>query len=362
MRLSDLGWTDSLESGFTPHHALDRLPARVARADRELYQVLLDADAPPVRAEVSGRLRHEARGPADFPAVGDWVAIAPPDGGTAIVHAVLPRRTVFARKAPGRETVEQVVAANVDTVFLVGGLDGDFNPRRIERYLVAARESGADPVIILNKADVLLAQSPARFAVRLAEVEEIAGGAPVHAVSALDHSGLEPLAAYLASGRTVALLGSSGVGKSTLVNALAGAAVQAIGAARESDGRGRHTTTHRELVPLPGGAWLIDTPGMRELALWGGDEGVSATFGDIAALTARCRFGDCAHDTEPGCAVQAALASGELSAERYASWRKLEREARAFAARHDKALQAKERARWKAITKSVRDRPAKGAR
>ncbi len=362
MNLHDLGFTDALASSFTPHQQQDRIPARVARADKTLYQVLLEPDAPPVRAEVSGRLRHEALGAGDFPAVGDWVAIAPPEGGTAIIHAVLPRRTVFARTAPGRETVEQVVAANVDTVFLVGGLDGDFNPRRIERYLVAARESGAAPVVVLNKADVLLAANPAQFAVRLTEVEEIAGGAPVHAVSALAGDGLEPLRAHLGRGQTVALLGSSGVGKSTLVNALAGEARQATGAVRETDHRGRHTTTHRELVRLEGGAWLIDTPGMRELALWGGDEGVSATFGDLETLAATCRFGDCAHGSEPGCAVQAALADGTLPQERYASWRKLQREARAFAARHDKRLQSVERARWKAITKSVRDRPPRGMR
>ncbi|MEP7027731.1 MAG: ribosome small subunit-dependent GTPase A [Candidatus Eisenbacteria bacterium] len=362
MNLEDLGYNDAFASSFAPHEKQRRHPARVARADKHLYQVFLSADASPERAEVSGRMRHEALGPADFPAVGDWVAVAPPVGGTAVIHAVLPRATVFARTAPGRETVEQVVAANVDTVFLVGGLDGDFNPRRIERYLVAARESGAAPVVVLNKADVLLAADPARFAVRLTEVEEIAGGAPVHAVSALAGDGLAPLRAHLARGRTIALLGSSGVGKSTLVNALAGEARQATGAVREADDRGRHTTTHRELVRLGGGAWLIDTPGMRELALWGGDEGVSATFGDIEALAASCRFGDCAHGKEPGCAVQSALLDGALPEERYASWRKLEREARAFAARHDHRLRALERARARAFTKSVRDRPPRGMR
>jgi ribosome biogenesis GTPase len=360
MSLIELGFTEFFESSFTPHRSAQRVPARVARADRELYHVLIDADAAPLRAEVSGRLRHEAHSAADYPAVGDWVAIAPPDGGLAIIHAVLPRATAFARQAPGRETVEQVVAANVDIVFLVAGLDADFNLRRIERYLVAARESGADPVIVLNKADLLLASNPGTFAVRLAEVEEVSGGAKVCAVSALEGDGLAPLAIYLARGRTVALLGSSGVGKSTLVNALLGEERQATGAVRAQDQRGRHTTTHRELVRLPGGAWLLDTPGMRELALWGGDEGVSATFADVETLAAHCRFGNCAHLGEPGCAVQAALDTGMLTEERYASWTKLQREARAFAARHDKRLQSEQRARWKAITRSVRDRPKKG--
>jgi ribosome biogenesis GTPase len=362
MNLIDLGFTEFFERSFVPHRAQQRMPARVARADKGLYHVLIDADAAAVRAEVSGRLRHAARGAADFPAVGDFVAIAPPEGGTTLIHAVLPRATEFTRKAPGKETIEQVVAANVDTVFLVAGLDNDFNLRRMERYLVAARESGATPVILLNKADLLLRSDPGAFAVRLAETEEISGGAPVHALSAHTGEGLDPLTGYLERGRTIALLGMSGVGKSTLVNALLGEERQATGAVREHDQRGRHTTTHRELVRMKEGAWMLDTPGMRVLALWGGEEGVTAAFGDVETFAARCRFGDCAHAGEPGCAVGAALASGELPEERFASWRKLQREARAFAARHDKRLQSEERARWKSITKSVRDRPPKGAR
>jgi ribosome biogenesis GTPase len=362
MSLTDLGFNDAFAARFAPHQALGRVPARVARGERDLFHVLTDADAAPVRAEVSGKLRHEAAGASDFPAVGDWVAIAPPEGGTTLIHAVLERATAFTRLAPGRETIEQVVAANVDTVFLVAGLDHDFNLRRLERYLVAARESGAAPVLVLNKADVLLASNPGAFAVRLTEAEEIAAGAPVHALSAVTGDGVAALAPYLARGCTIALLGMSGVGKSTLVNALLGQERQATGPVREHDQRGRHTTTHRELVRLPEGAWLLDTPGMRVLALWGGEEGVTASFGDVESFAARCRFGDCAHAGEPGCAVGAALAGGALPEERYASWQKLEREARAFAARHDKRLQSEEKARWKAITKSVRDRPTKGAR
>jgi ribosome biogenesis GTPase len=356
MSLTELGFTASFADAFAPHASKGLEPARVARMDKGLYHVLTSADGEPLRAEASGRLRHDAREAADYPAVGDWVAIAPPEGGTTLIHAVLPRATAFTRTAPGRETVEQVVAANVDVAFLVAGLDNDFNLRRLERYLVAARESGARPVIVLNKADVV---PPGTFAVRLAETEEIAGGAPVHALSAIQGAGLEALDPSLAPGSTVALLGMSGVGKSTIVNALLGEERMATGAVREWDQRGRHTTTHRELVRLASGAWMLDTPGMRVLALWGGEEGVSSTFDDVSAIAARCRFGDCAHQGEPGCAVAAALRSGELPEERYASWRKLQREARAFAARHDKRLAAKEKARWKAITKSVRDRPTK---
>ena len=229
------GFDARFAAPFEPHAALGRVPARVARVDRDrivLFVPGAGAGAAPVPARASGRLRHDAATAADMPAVGDWVAATLPDlpgGGDAVVHAVLPRHTCFARKAAGRAADEQVAAANVDTVFLVAGLDGDYNPRRIERYLVAARASGARAVVVLNKADLLLRASPAAYATRLAEVEELAGGAPVHAVSALAGDGLDALAAYLAPGQTVALLGSSGVGKSTLVNALAGEARQRHG-------------------------------------------------------------------------------------------------------------------------------------
>jgi ribosome biogenesis GTPase len=371
----DARWSQS----FAPHIALGRVPARVARVDRDRITLFVAgasalAWADPVPARPSGRLRHEAATAADLPAVGDWVAAtlpAAPGAGDAVVHAVLPRRTCFARKAAGRAADAQVAAANVDTVFLVAGLDGDFNPRRIERYLVAAATSGARAVVVLNKADLLLRANPSAYASRLAQVEELAGGAPVHAVSALEGDGLDALADYLTPGQTVALLGSSGVGKSTLVNALAGAARQATGAVREADGRGRHTTTHRELVALACGAWLVDTPGMRELGLaagegdgegGGGGDAMDATFGDVEALVRACRFGDCGHAKEPGCAVRAALRDGTLPEERYASWQKLGREMRAYAARHDKRLAAEQKARWKAIHVANKKRPPKGAR
>ena len=356
--LRPYGWTPDHAARFSPFEERGLAPARVARADRDRWMVFAGscADAATQPAVVSGRFRHDATGPADFPAVGDWVAVAA--GDPCVIHAVLPRGSAFRRLAPGRETVEQVIAANVDVVFLVAGLDGDFNPRRIERYVAAVWESGAQPVVVLNKADVL--SEGDALAERVAEVESIAIGVPVVALSAREGSGLEALAPHLVPGRTIALVGSSGVGKSTLVNALLGEDRQDTGAVRADDSRGRHTTTYRELIPLPGDVLLLDTPGMREFALWGGGEedapadgGLGAAFPEIDDLAASCRFGDCAHDLEPDCAIQAALADGTLDVERHASWRKLQRELRAFAIRHDARLRSAERAKWKAISKSA---------
>jgi ribosome biogenesis GTPase len=368
--LDTLGFDARWSSLFSSHAPLGRSPARVVRADRDRLHLVTARGEAPWPARPSGKLRHEAASAADLPAVGDWVAATFPasrDGGDAVVHAVLPRRTCFTRKIAGRVADAQVAAANVDTVFLVAGLDGNFNPRRIERYLVAAAQSGAQPVIVLNKADLVLSRDSAAYAVRVSQVEEIAGGTPVHAVSALVGDGLDTLARWLAPGQTVALLGSSGVGKSTLVNALAGAVRQDTGPVREADSRGRHTTTHRELVALPGGAWLVDTPGMRELGLVGGADGdaadalAGASFADIEELARACRFTDCKHAGEPGCAIARALGDGTLDEDRYASWRKLAREMRAYAARHDKRVAAEEKAKWKAIHVAVRNRPPKGA-
>ncbi len=356
--LRPLGWTPQLAARFESFAARDLAPARVARADRDRWSVLDGSGAPRV-AVVSGRFRHEARGPGDFPTVGDWVALAPGSASDpAVIHAVLPRASAFRRQAAGGRSVEQVVAANVDVVFLVAGLDGDFNLRRIERYVTAVWDSGATPVVVLNKSDVV---DEARRDERVAAVESVAIGVPVVAVSAREGAGLDALAPHLRPGQTIALVGSSGVGKSTLVNALLGEERMDTGEVRADDSRGRHTTTHRELVPLPGEVLLLDTPGMREFALWGAGEpgeakaeGLEAAFPEIEGLARDCRFGDCGHEQEPGCAVQAALASGALPAARHASWRKLQRELRAFAIRHDARLQREERARWKTVSKTVR--------
>ena len=349
------GWTPQHTSRFAPFLDRGLAPARVARGDRDRWLVFTAGGER--AAVVSGRFRHEARGPADFPIVGDWVALAP--GDPCVIHAVLPRASAFRRLAAGDETVEQVVAANVDVVFLVHGLDGDFNLRRVERYVTAVWDSGALPVVVLNKIDVLDAAGAGALAERVAAVEAVALGVPVVALSAREGRGLDALAPHLVAGRTIALVGSSGAGKSTLVNALLGEDRQDTGAVRADDSRGRHTTTHRELVPLPGDVLLLDTPGMREFALWGagedgGTRGLGAAFPEVDGLAAACRFGDCAHGSEPGCAVRAALDAGTLDPARHASWAKLQRELRAFAVRHDARLQREERARWKTVSKTVR--------
>lgn len=305
-------------------------------------------------ADLSGKLRHELKGPgnaAGFPAVGDWVALRLPAGhGRAMIHAILPRRSKFSRKVAGLRTEEQVVAANVDTVFLVSGLDGDFNPRRIERYLAAAWDCGAEPVVVLNKLDCC--DRPDEC---LLEAEAVAMGVPVHRVSALTGQGVDELWAYLAPGRTVALLGSSGVGKSTLINRLLGREAQRVGEVREGDDRGRHTTTHRELLVAPSGGLLIDTPGLREVQLWEGDQGIESVFGDVEELASTCRFADCKHQGEPGCAVEKAVASGSLTPERLESYRKLQRELAHIQIRQDELARIQEKKKWKSIHKAMRD-------
>jgi ribosome biogenesis GTPase len=301
-------------------------------------------------AGISGRLRLAGRRPEERPTVGDWVALRPREGsGRTLVHGVLPRRTAFVRRAAGDHTVQQVLAANVDTVFLVMGLDRDYNPRRIERALVLAWESGAEPVIVLNKTDLC-----DDVEARRAYVEAAAPGAPVVPVAAKRSEGLEGLSPWLRRGRTVALLGSSGVGKSTIVNRLLGEERQRTREVRQSDQRGRHTTTHRELLAIPGGGLLIDTPGLREIQIWATEEGLATAFEDIEALSVRCRFRDCAHEAEPGCAVRAAVEEGRLGPERLASFHKLRAELRSLEIREDPERLRAERARWRVMEKSVR--------
>jgi ribosome biogenesis GTPase / thiamine phosphate phosphatase len=338
--LERLGWSPFFAESFQQYESDGLVPGRVAVEERGSYLVYTEEGER--WTGITGRLRHDAAGGADFPAVGDWVAL------DDRIHAVLPRRTKFSRKVAWQKAEEQVLAANVDVVFLVMALtERDFNPRRLERYLATAWESGAEPVVVLSKAD-LCEDVPAH----LADAEAVAFGVPVHVTSAVTGDGLGELRAHFSQDRTAALLGSSGVGKSTLINAFAGNELLRTNEIR-SDGRGRHTTTHRELVRLPGGALLIDTPGIRSLGVAGLSDGIDPTFADIADLALQCRFSDCRHDGEPGCAVQAALADGTLAADRLASHRKLEREAAHVARASDPLLRAEERRKWRAIHVSV---------
>jgi ribosome biogenesis GTPase len=336
--LTTWGWDAGFDAAFAPHRLAGLVPTRVVTATAGDYGIAApDGER---RATVSGRLRHAAASAADLPAVGDWVALEPAVEGVtadARIVAVLPRRSAFVRHAPGDRSEAQVLAANVDTVFLVAALTRDLNPRRMERYLGAAWASGAAPVVVLNKADLC-----ADIGSAVRRIEGVAPGVPVVAVSAVAGDGLDRLAPHLVAGRTVALLGSSGVGKSTLVNALLGEERQLVRSTREDDERGRHTTTSRELIPLPGGSLILDTPGMRSLALWD-DEGIERAFADIEALAAACRFDDCAHDREPACAVRSAIEAGELPGARLESQRKLERELHALERRTSSASRAADR-------------------
>jgi ribosome biogenesis GTPase / thiamine phosphate phosphatase len=344
LQLQELGWDESFADAFRPHTENGFAPARVAVEHRSEYVVY--AETGELRAELSGRLRFDG----DHPAVGDWVAVAARDGeARATIQAVLPRRTAFVRKTPWTETRAQTLAANVDVVFIVCGLDLNYNVRRIERYLTLAWESGAQPVVLLTKADLCDEVDE-----RTLEVEAVAIGVPVHAVSAPTGEGLDDVRSYLDTGRTAALLGSSGVGKSTLVNALAGVEMLAIREVRAADSRGRHTTSHRQLVLLPQGGLVLDTPGMRELQLWNADEGIGAAFADVDELVAQCRFSDCAHEREPGCAVRAALYDSKLDRERYESWRKLQRELEHLRIRQDGRLLAEARKERRRFARSMR--------
>lgn len=349
MNLDLLGWSHELALSFAPFAAQGLQTGRVARQHKQAY--ILYTAWGEMSAQVSGKLRHQVSSAEDIPCVGDWVVIQSKEKQTAIIHHILPRRTQFARKVAGTTTDVQLVATNLDSVFLICGLDHDFNLRRIERYLVMIWESGARPVIVLNKVD--LCEQLDQY---LQDLEAIALGVPVIQISALHNQGLDALAPYLQPGQTVALLGSSGVGKSTLTNQLIGEEIQAVQSVRADDSRGRHTTTSRQLICLPSGAVFIDTPGMRELQLWTTTSGVSTTFADIETLAMQCRFRDCQHQQEPGCAVQAALADGQLDVQRLHSYQKLQREEAYLHRKQDQKAQFNTKARWKQMTKSMRQR------
>ena len=336
MKLEEFGWCD-----FFARQSAMGVPARVASASRE--HLLVWTEGGEVHAEPSGALRYES---PLWPAVGDWVMLRE---GERVIERVLERRTTLSRRQAGRAASEQVLAANVDVLLIVSGLDHDYNPRRLERYLVVARESGARPVVVLNKADLAL---ELRFDLEevVERTRELAGEATVLPLSARTDGSLDTLTAELAPGETAAMIGSSGVGKSTILNRLLGTARQVTNAVRVSDDRGRHTTTARELFLLPGGSLLIDMPGLREVHLWAGEEAVDAGFHEIQELAASCRFRDCRHLGEPGCAV---VSSG-LDATRLANYHKMRRELEFMERKADPELERQARAKWKAIHKAQR--------
>ena len=349
--LSSYGWSPALQHDFQPYADQGLVPARVIVQQRNLYRIITEGGE--IEGRISGRFARDAE-EGGYPVTGDWVAVEM-KGDAAVIAHVLPRTTAFTRMAAGTAKDMQVVAANVDMALLAASLNADLNLRRLERYLATAYESGAAPVILLTKADACDDPDPL-----IASVEAVAFGVPVLAVSVRTCEGLEALSALLAPGKTAVLLGSSGVGKSTLVNALAGVEKMATREIREDDARGRHTTTHRELILLPSGALLLDTPGMRELALWDAEAGLAAAFAESTAeierLAEGCRFRDCAHDREPGCAVQAAVANGTLDPERWRSFQKLRREVAHGVRKEDPVAAAAERKRWAAIHKAGRAR------
>lgn len=344
MDLHLIGWDAVFEPKDPPAGSII---GRIGVEHRGAYTVFTDQGL--VTASIPGRMRHNSsRG--ELPAVGDWVLMDPLDGeARAIILEILPRKSRFSRKVAGDTTEEQVVAANVDTVFIVTALNQDQNLRRVERYLALAWESGALPVVVLTKADLCDDVLGA-----ISDFAAVAPGVDIHAISVLTDVGVEDLNVYLGNNRTIALLGSSGVGKSTLVNRLAGSKMKVKSI--RSDGKGKHTTTHREMILVPGGGVIIDTPGMREVQLWDADEGLDNTFADVAAFAADCRFNDCAHEGEPGCAISAALESGALDAERLESYRKLERELAFLERRQSKRLQHEEARKWKKLNAEGRAR------
>lgn len=356
-KLNEYGWNTFHETNWNEMKNDLKInkcvPGRVVLEHKRMYRVITSEGE--WLAVCSGSMQYDAEDRRDFPAVGDWVAVERmPGEERGIIHAIFPRTSLFSRKVAGYTIAEQIIAVNVDIVFLVMSMNQDFNARRLERYLVAAYDSGATPVIVLTKKD--LCDDPSYY---IDEAQHIALGADVFAVNNVTGEGTRSLTSLLEDGKTAALLGSSGVGKSSLANVICGDGAMAIQDIREDDAKGRHTTTHRELIKIPTGGVLIDTPGMREFQLWDNNESLDSGFKDIESLALACKFNDCQHNNEPGCAVQDALASGNLLEDRYASYLKLQKELAFLDRKMDRAAQVEERKKWKKVTKNIRNHSAK---
>lgn len=353
-RLREWGWSRRLQKEYQERAGEGLLPARVTSQHRGAYGLMAGAGA--VTGVAPGRMLYRATGQRQLPAVGDWVLIRPELDGPATIVEILPRGTEFVRRRAGSADHEQVVAANIDIVFVMSSLNQELSLHRLERYLIATRNSGAKAVVLLTKSDLVEDPSAAVESVRA-----VASGAPVHAISNVSGEGLDVVRGYLEPGRTIALLGSSGVGKSTLVNRLAGHELLRTQEVRDFDDKGRHTTTHREIYRLPDGSLLLDTPGMRELGFWDAEEGFQETFDDIERIVTHCRFRDCGHTNEPGCAVREALSEGIVTAARWESYQRFEREARYQHRRQDTGAARAARQRWRQIHKELRRLPKKGS-
>jgi len=353
MKLSELGWTKYFQKQLSSADE-NVIAGRVMREDLQGYQLMTDIGHK--FAILPGRMRREGIEKSALPTVGDWVLARSLDNEPekVAITRLLDRRTKFSRREPGTHLNEQIIAANIDTVFIVCGLDGNFNPGRIERYLLLTYDSGATPVIVLSKSDLT-----DRLSEQMEEVRKVAIGVSIHAVSAVAEEGMTILTAYLEPGKTIAMLGSSGVGKSTIINTLLGEAHFDVGDVREADSKGRHTTTHRELVVLPDGGLVMDTPGMREIQLWSEESALASSFDDIQVLAEQCKFSDCSHTTEPGCAVLEEIDAGKMDQDRIDSYHKLERELQRLAAQQDAQARIKRKTQVRQFSRMIRKRPTK---
>jgi ribosome biogenesis GTPase len=348
--MNNLGWDEFFANHFQSYAADGYAAGRVALEYKHFYRIYSEWGE--VLGEIAGRLRHEALDREDLPVVGDWVVIRrSPESDKVTIHAVLPRKSKFTRKVAGFRTEKQIIGSNIDTVFLVTSLNQDFNARRVERYLIVAWESGARPIIVLSKSDLC-----DEVEERTREIKAVVGDVPIQAVSVVKREGLDELARYLKAGQTVAFLGSSGVGKSTLVNYLLGREHLRVQEIRKHDGRGVHTTTRRELIVLPQGGLVLDTPGMRELQLWDGEGGLAIAFADIETVATQCYFSDCRHQDEPRCAIREALAEGAIDAARYESYEKLKKELTYLARKQDIRSAIVEKKRWKTLSRMASQR------